>query len=118
MAARHLELIVERSLIDRAAAAAERLGDVLAPVAALPAVKEVRRRGLMTGVELNPPAGASRWGRRVCAAAVSAGVLLRPLGDIVVVMPPLSITDDEIDTIAQTLVSAIEEVAAEDAGVP
>ncbi len=117
VAARHLELLGERGLIDRAAAAAERLGAVLAPVAALPAVKEVRRRGLMTGVELNPPAGASRWGRRVCAAAVSAGVLLRPLGDVVVVMPPLSITDDEIDTIAQTLVSAIEGVAADDAGV-
>ncbi len=115
VAARHLELIVERGLIDRAAAAAERLGDALAPVAALPAVREVRRRGLMTGVELNPPAGASRWGRRVCAAAVSAGVLLRPLGDVVVVMPPLSITDDEIDTIARTLASAIEEVSAEDA---
>ncbi|MYE08118.1 MAG: adenosylmethionine--8-amino-7-oxononanoate transaminase [Acidimicrobiaceae bacterium] len=117
VAARHLELLGERGLIDRAAAAAERLGAVLAPVRALPAVKEVRRRGLMTGVELNPPAGASRWGRRVCAAAVSAGVLLRPLGDVVVVMPPLSITDDEIDTIAQTLVSAIEGVAADDAGV-
>ena len=115
VAARHLELIGERGLIDRAAAAAERLGDVLAPVAALPAVREVRRRGLMTGVELNPPAGASKWGRRVCAAAVSAGVLLRPLGDVVVVMPPLSITDDEIDTIAATLISAIEAVAAENA---
>ena len=116
VAARHLGLIGERGLIDRAAAAAERLGDVLAPVAALPAVREVRRRGLMTGVELNPPAGALKWGRRVCAAAVSAGVLLRPLGDVVVVMPPLSITNDEIDTIAATLISAIEAVAAEDAG--
>ena len=116
VAARHLELLGERGLIDRAAAAAERLGDALAPVAALPAVREVRRRGLMTGVELNPPADASKWGRRVCAAAVAAGVLLRPLGDVVVVMPPLSITDDEIDTIARTLVSAIKKVAAESAG--
>ena len=117
VAARHLELIVERNLIDRAEAAAERLAAALASVAALPAVKEVRRRGLMAGVELDPPEGASRWGRRVCASAVRAGVLLRPLGDVVVVMPPLSITDDEIDTIAQTLVSAIEEIAAEDTGV-
>ena len=117
VATRHLELVVERGLVDRAAAAAQRLGGALAPVAALPAVREVRRRGLMTGVELDPPAGASRWGRRVCAAAVRAGVLLRPLGDVVVVMPPLSITDDEIDTIAATLLSAIEGVAAEDAGV-
>ena len=115
VAARHLELITERALLDRAATAAERLGAALAAVEALPAVKEVRRRGLMTGVELDPPAGASRWGRKVCAAAIRAGVLLRPLGDVVVVMPPLSITDAEIDTIAATLVSAIEEVAGQDA---
>ncbi len=115
VATRHLELITERGLIDAAHRAAERLGAALAPVAALPAVKEVRRRGLMTGVELDPPAGASRWGRKVCAAAVRAGVLLRPLGDVVVVMPPLSITDAEIDTIAETLVAAIEAVADQDA---
>ena len=51
----------------------------------------------------------------MCAAAVRAGVLLRPLGDVVVVMPPLSITDDEIDTIARTLVAAITEVAGTEA---
>ncbi len=113
VATRHLELVFERGLVDRAAAAGERLGAALAPVEALPAVKEIRRRGLMTGVELDPPPGAARWGRKVCAAAVRSGVLLRPLGDVVVVMPPLSITDQEIDTIAATLVSAIEETAAE-----
>ena len=115
VAARHLELISERGLIDAARRAAGRLGAALEAVAALPAVKEVRRRGLMTGIELDPPPGASRWGRRVCAAAVRAGVLLRPLGDVVVVMPPLSITDDEIDLIARTLVTAIAELAAQDA---
>ena len=116
VAARHLELVFERGLIDRAAEAADRLGAVLAPVAALPAVREVRRRGLMAGVELDPPAGASRWGRRVCGAAVRAGVLLRPLGDVVVVMPPLSITDAEIDVIGATLISAIEEVSRQEVG--
>ncbi len=113
VAARHLELVFERGLIEGAAAAGERLGAALAPVEALPAVREVRRRGLMTGIELDPPPGAARWGRRVCAAAVRSGVLLRPLGDVVVVMPPLSITDEEIDTIAATLVSAVQETAAE-----
>ncbi|GEM_PF-235690 len=116
VAVRHLELIAERGLIDAARRAAGRLGEALEAVAALPGVKEVRRRGLMTGIELDPPAGATRWGRRVCAAAVRAGVLLRPLGDVVVVMPPLSITDAEIATIADTLVAAIEEVAGRHTG--
>ena len=52
-----------------------------------PGVRAVRRRGLMTGVELDPPADGLRWGRRVCAASVRDGVLLRPLGDVVVLMP-------------------------------
>ena len=48
------------------------------------AVREIRQRGLMVGVELAPPEPGLRWGRRVCAGAVARGVLLRPLGDVVV----------------------------------
>ena len=44
-------------------------------------------------------------------AAVDAGVLLRPLGDVVVVMPPLTVTADEIDRIVATLAAAISGVA-------
>ena len=50
----------------------------------------------MGGVELAPPADGLRWGRRVCAEAVRRGVLLRPLGDVVVLMPPLTITSAEL----------------------
>jgi len=48
----------------------------------------------------------------VCAAAGRGGVLLRPLGDVVVVMPPLRITSEEIDRIVDALVDAIVEVTA------
>ena len=51
-----------------------------------------------------------RWGRRVCAAAVERGVLLRPLGDVVVVMPPLTITSPELVRIVDALDAAISEV--------
>jgi adenosylmethionine---8-amino-7-oxononanoate aminotransferase len=64
----------------------------------------------MCGVELHPPQDGLRWGRRVCAAAVRRGVLLRPLGDVVVVMPPLTITEAEIDQIVDVLCDAITEV--------
>ena len=56
-------------------------------------------RGLMAGVELAPARPGLRWGRRVCAAAVERGVLLRPLGDVVVLMPILTSTAEEIDRI-------------------
>ena len=65
----------------------------------------------MVGIELDGP-DDGRWGRRVCAAAVRRGVLLRPLGDVIVVMPPLSITPDEIERIVDTVDAAITEVAA------
>jgi adenosylmethionine-8-amino-7-oxononanoate aminotransferase len=74
-------------------------------------VGEIRQCGLMVGVELAPPAGGLRWGRRVCAGAVARGVLLRPLGDVVVLMPPLTITEDELDRIVAVLGEAIAEVA-------
>jgi adenosylmethionine-8-amino-7-oxononanoate aminotransferase len=94
------------------------LGELLRErVAPLPAVAEVRQRGLMVGVELAPPADRLRWGRRVCAAAVEAGVLLRPLGDVVIVMPPLTVTADEVRRIVDVLAAAITSVTATEARV-
>ena len=79
-------------------------------------VSEVRRRGLMAGVTLDPPPGSQRWGRRVCAGAVARGVLLRPLGDVVVLMPPLTTTSEEIDRVVDVLVTSIDDVVDADGG--
>jgi adenosylmethionine-8-amino-7-oxononanoate aminotransferase len=110
VALRHLELLEERDVLANVRARSAQLGELLDErVAPLPAVAEVRQRGLMVGVELAPPADGLRWGRRVCAAAVERGVLLRPLGDVVIVMPPLTITADEVGRIVDTLVDATVE---------
>ena len=69
----------------------------------IPRSREVRLCGLMGGVELAPPHEGLRWGRRVCAAAVDRGVLLRPLGDVVVLMPPLTVTSAELHRIVHAL---------------
>ena len=74
----------------------------------------VRQRGLMVGVELAPPAPGLRWGRRVCAGAVQRGVLLRPLGDVVVLMPPLTTTEDEIVRIVDALSGGLDDLANPD----
>jgi adenosylmethionine-8-amino-7-oxononanoate aminotransferase len=93
------------------AARGAQLGELLdRHVAPLPAVLEVRRLGLMAGVVLAPPGDEMRWGRRVCAAAVRRGVLLRPLGDVVVLMPMLTSTAEEIDRIVAVLAESIAEV--------
>jgi len=113
VALRHLELLRERSVLENVRARSDQLRQGLdGRVAPLDAVGAIRLRGLMGGVELAPPGDGLRWGRKVCAAAVRRGVLLRPLGDVVVVMPPLTITSEEIDRIVDALVDAIVEVTA------
>ena len=111
VAVRHLALFAEWNVLANVTARAGELSALLeASIAKLPAVAEVRHCGLMAGVELDPPEPGMRWGRRVCAAAVERGVLLRPLGDTVVLMPILTSTTDEIDRIVSTLADAISEV--------
>lgn len=80
-----------------------------------PNVREVRQRGLMVGVELQAPNGAAfpagaRTGQRVCRAARQLGVLLRPLGDVVVLMPPLSIRSAQLEQLVAAAHRAIDEV--------
>jgi len=113
VALRHLQLFEELEVLanvrDRAAQLHERLSELAIDNTA---IKVVRQRGLMVGVELNPQDDDLRWGRRVCAASVERGVLLRPLGDVVVIMPILTSTADEIDRIVDVLAASIAEVCS------
>jgi adenosylmethionine-8-amino-7-oxononanoate aminotransferase len=111
VALEHLNLLESRDVLANVRARAMQLAELLARrVAPNRAVQEIRQRGLMVGVELAPPKDGLRWGRRVCAGAVERGVLLRPLGDVVVVMPPLTITEDEVVRIVDALAEALDEV--------
>ncbi|HEY6416294.1 MAG TPA: aminotransferase class I/II-fold pyridoxal phosphate-dependent enzyme, partial [Acidimicrobiales bacterium] len=113
VALRHLELFEEWDVLANVRARSATLRRLLHErIAPLAAVGEVRSRGLMAGVELAPPQPGLRWGRRVCAGAVRRGLLLRPLGDVVVIMPPLTVTDAELDRIVDVLAASVAEVTA------
>ena len=112
VARRHLELFDEWDVLGNVRERATQMSVLLEKFVGerSDVVSEVRRRGLMTGVELAPPTDGLRWGRLVCAAAVRRGVLLRPLGDVVVIMPLLTSTSDEIERIVDVLADAVDEV--------
>src|SRR3954471_8599200 len=111
VALRHLELLDAWSVLDNVRARSDELRDLLDDrVASHAAVREVRLCGLMGGVVLAPRGPDLRWGRRVCAAAVERGVLLRPLGDVVVLMPPLTVTSAELHRMVHALTAALDEV--------
>lgn len=104
----NLALMHERGTVARAAAVGERMGAALASVAAYHGVAEIRRIGTMTGIEVRPV--GDRTGFEVCRAARRRGVLIRPLGDVVVLMPPLAISDDELDELTSVLEESVREV--------
>ena len=91
----------------------ERLGHF----ATLPHVGDCRQCGLIAGIELvadkaskAPFPWENQVGARVCRRARDFGLLLRPLGDVLVVMPPLAITEAQLAEMLDALETCIREV--------
>jgi len=85
------------------------LDDLVAP---LDAVAEVRRRGFMVGIELVGFPVAARMGHRVTLAARDRGAIVRPLGDVVVLMPPLGIEEAELRRLVEITAASIAEATS------
>jgi adenosylmethionine-8-amino-7-oxononanoate aminotransferase len=105
-----LEVFEEEQTLQHLPAKIARLKEHLARLAQLPHVGDVRQRGLIAAVELvhdvatkEPYPWEERRGQRVCDHARGEGVWLRPLGDVVVIMPPLAISLEQIDRIADAV---------------
>jgi adenosylmethionine-8-amino-7-oxononanoate aminotransferase len=73
-------------------------------------ILEVRRVGSMVGIELGPFPFDRFVGSQVCDRARTHGVILRPLGDVIVWNPPLTITPSEITLLATATTSAIQDI--------
>jgi adenosylmethionine-8-amino-7-oxononanoate aminotransferase len=88
---------------------AELLDEHVAPLAT---VAEVRRCGFMVGIELADFPIAARVGHQVTLAARRRGAIVRPLGDVVVLMPPLAITEVDLRRLVEITAQAIAEATA------
>jgi adenosylmethionine-8-amino-7-oxononanoate aminotransferase len=105
-----LDVFESERTLERLAPKIALLGELLDElVAPLPTVAEVRRRGFMTGIELTAFPAQARMGHRVTLAARRRGAIVRPLGDVVVLMPPLSIGEDELTRLVGITAAAVEE---------
>jgi adenosylmethionine-8-amino-7-oxononanoate aminotransferase len=105
-----LRLFDQERTLERLAEKIDLLGELLAPVAAMPGVAEVRRRGFMCGIELAGFPVSARAGHQVTLAARRRGAIVRPLGDVVVLMPPLAITKQELRRLLAIVTDSIAEV--------
>ena len=81
-------------------------------VVPLRGVGEVRRRGFMAGIELDGFPLAARIGHQVTMAARRRGAIVRPLGDVVVLMPPLAMSEEELCHLVQITAASVAEATA------
>jgi adenosylmethionine---8-amino-7-oxononanoate aminotransferase len=108
-----LDVFGEERTLERLRGKVELLAELLAPLEDHPAVSEVRRCGFMVGIELAEHPLPVRIGHRVTLEARRRGAIVRPLGDVVVLMPPLSISSDDLRRLVTVTAEAIDAATAE-----
>jgi adenosylmethionine-8-amino-7-oxononanoate aminotransferase len=83
------------------------LQTLLTNVAGMPEVRQVRGRGFMVGIDLGDHDPALRLGHRVVLEARERGAIIRPLGEVIVLMPPLGISQVELQKLVMITAEAI-----------
>jgi adenosylmethionine---8-amino-7-oxononanoate aminotransferase len=107
-----LDVFAEERTLEHLERKIELLAELLEPIAAHPEVNAVRRRGFMTGIELAERPLPARIGHQVTLEARRRGAVIRPLGDVVVLMPPLAISDGELTRLLAITAEAIDAATA------
>jgi adenosylmethionine-8-amino-7-oxononanoate aminotransferase len=108
-----LKLFEREQTLEALAPKIELLTRLLAQrIAILPGVAEVRQRGFMVGIELIDQPPAERMGHKVALAARRRGAVIRPLGDVVVLMPPLALSESDLRRLVAITAASIAEATA------
>jgi len=110
-----LELFEENKILESLPAKIALMEKYFAKIADLPFVGDVRRCGMMAGIELvrnketkqSFPAERA-VGTKVCMAMRAKGAMMRPLGDVIVVMPPVAIDIDSLDRLLNIVLDTLE----------
>jgi len=112
-----LRIFDEENALEHGWQMAQRLEKGLKEIAKLEHVGDVRQRGLMIGIELVKDRRSKeeypyedRIGHRVCLAGRKREIMLRPLGSVIVILPPLSINAAEVDLLTEAVRDSIREV--------
>jgi len=114
-----LAIFRDQDVIAQNRALASRMGEALAPLTDHPHVAEVRQTGMIAAVEfVKDRASGERFdwrerrGLRAYEHALAAGALLRPVGNVVYLMPPYVATPAEIDWLGGVARGAVDAACA------
>jgi adenosylmethionine-8-amino-7-oxononanoate aminotransferase len=110
-----IDLFKKEKILQRLKPKIALLGEELKRFTGLKHVGDVRQKGLMAGIELvkdrktkEPYPSKKRMGHRVAMDVREKGLIIRPLGDTIVIMPPLSIKKAELKRITSIVYDSIE----------
>lgn len=111
----NLQVFRQEKTLSRLSAKIKMLTRWLKPIADTPHVGDVRQRGFMVGIELvrdkatkEPYPLSAKAGHHVAAIARSKGLILRPIGNVLVLIPPLSTTTEELKKMLEIITKSIE----------
>ena len=108
-----LELFQRERVLEALHSKIELMSRLLAErIAILPGVAAVRQRGFMVGIELIEQPVADRIGHAVTLAARRRGAIIRPLGDVVILMPPLAISEADLRRLVAITAASIAEATS------
>ena len=110
-----LELLEENKTLESLPPKIDLIKTYLDDISGLPFVGDTRQCGMMAGIELvkdkkNKQSfpNEKKLGTKLCSAMRKDGVILRPLSDVIVIMPPLAIDNELLDRLLNTIKNAIE----------
>jgi adenosylmethionine-8-amino-7-oxononanoate aminotransferase len=102
-----LDLFEANDLVEDVQRKSVKLAEMLQPIAKLDSVAEVRQKGFMIGIELRGSDPKLRMGAQICERIRKHGVILRPLGDVIVMMPPLAMEENDLRTIVDAVFAEV-----------
>jgi len=112
-----LEILQSKTSVRARANLQQTLASELKNLWSLPQVGDIRQVGLIAGIELvrnwrsrEPFVLHERAGLRVCDAMAKRGVLTRPIGNVIVLMPPYCTTSPQLKKMVAALTESIEEI--------
>lgn len=110
----NLELFETTPVLEKVNAKATLLEKLLEPLREHPHVGDVRQRGLIAAVEMVADKKnklgypwEQRRGVTACRRAIEEGVWLRPLGNVLILMPPLSVTEEELELLVHATLAGV-----------
>ena len=109
-----LDIFEDEQTLSKLSSKIQRLSELLSPLTEHPHVGDVRQSGFLAAVELvedkqskKPYPSNERRGAIACREALKHGVWLRPLGNVIPIVPPLSISNEELELLVQAVIAGV-----------